>query len=628
VESPRKFELHLIGPLCLLGDNGADVTPRGAKSQGLLALIGSAPGLRRTRAFLQDKLWSDRGPEHGAASLRQSLAEIRRALGDSRDCLVTESGMVGLDPDRVRVVVEPGPGDWGPTGEASEFVEGLDVADPEFENWIRDQRLAFADRLEARPTPGTEPTRGHTTVQSASGIETLSASASDNARLPPRLRLRPSGNLAVLQTVRRCGFRRISDTEIERAGQGEAGRAARRRRATVAVLRPDVFCDDPRWRRFADALADDLITNLAGFGDIAVTARRSAYSVDPGADLTTAAGALGADYLIESSIAVEADHIRAQFQLIDGRTAAHACARRLDRPIADAAQSCDEMAATVANWIGGWGGAVLRAEHSRLCGDEADPRGAYDHYVLASAAERIRDPEHVAVGRWHAERSLGLNPDNARAWLLLFIILRRPSDLFGEITSAADVARANDALARAYAVDPHDPLVLAEICLFRARQGDIGGAITALDRAAEIGARQAEAVAVCASLYAMIADDMREARRLLVRAHELNPTPKEWCRFTVARVAYFSGDFAASAEAAGPDSKLLPLAVFRALALAMQDKRHDATRARRALEARFPRSGFEDYAARFPIVAPNARALYDEGVRRLWSHELAARPLA
>jgi TolB-like protein/tetratricopeptide (TPR) repeat protein len=607
--------------LCLLGDNGADVTPRGAKTQGLLALIGSAPGLRRTRAFLQDKLWSDRGPEQGAASLRQSLAEIRRALGDGRDCLVTEAGMVGLDPDRVRVVVEPGPGDWGPTGEASEFVEGLDVADPEFENWIRDQRLAFADRLEARPTLGTEPTRGHMTVQSASGIETLSASASDNARLPPRLRLRPSGNFAtVLQTVRGGGFRQISDIEIERA--------ARRRRVTVAVLRPDVFSDDPRWRRYADALADNLTTDLAGFGDIAVTARRSAYSVDSAAELTAVAGTLGADYLIESSIAVEADRIRAQFQLIDGRTAAHACARRLDRPIADAAQSCDEMAATVANWVGGWGGAILRAEHGRLGSDEVGLRGAYDHYVLASAAERIREPEHVAIARRHIERSLELDPDNARALLLLFIILRRPSDLFGEVTPDTDVKRANEALARAYVVDPHDPLVLAEVCLYRAREGDIGGAITALDRAAEIGARQAEAVAVCASLYAMVAGDMKEARHLLDRAHQLNPTPKEWCRFTVARVGYFSGNFAASAEAAGPQPKLLPLAVFGTLALAMQGKSQDAARALRALEARFPRSGFEDYAARFPIVAPNARALYDEGVRRLGSHKLAARPLA
>ena len=36
--------------------------------------------------------------------------------------------------------MEPEACDWGPLGETPEFAEGLDVADPEFEDWIRDQR--------------------------------------------------------------------------------------------------------------------------------------------------------------------------------------------------------------------------------------------------------------------------------------------------------------------------------------------------------------------------------------------------------------------------------------------------------------------------------------------------------
>ena len=196
-------------------------------------------------------------------------------------------------------------------------------------------------------------------------------------------------------------------------------------------------------------------------------------------------------------------------------------------------------------------------------------------------------------------------------------MLRRPFILFGEPVPDADEARARDALAQAYAVDPQDPLVLTEVSSFRARDGDIGGALVALERAAEIGAGQAETMAVCANLHATIAGDMAEARRLIDRAHRLNPTPKEWCRFTVARVAYFSGDFAACGDAAGPEPKLLPLAIFGTLALAMQGRAGDAARARRALEARFPKARFGDYAAAFPIVAPNARALYFEGVRRL-----------
>jgi TolB-like protein len=431
----------------------------------------------------------------------------------------------------------------------------------------------------------------------------LRAALGDDAKRP-----------SYIETVRGSGFRLFGDVALE---QMAPNRSTRRRRVTVAMLRPEVFSEDVSWRRFADAMADDLITNLASFGDIAVTARHSAYCVQPGADLSAAARALDIDYLIESSIAVEGDRLRAQFQLIDGQTTAHAWARRMDRPVGAGIELSDEIAATVANWIGGWRGAVLLAEHSRVRHLSSERLGAYDHYVLACAAERVRDPEHARLGLWDLQRSLELDPDNARAWLLLVIMLTRPFYLFGEVVSGADRARADEAMAQAYAVDPQDPLVLAEVCSFRAREGDMGGAITALERAAEIGAKQAETLAVCANLYAMVAGDTKEAQRLIERAHHLNPTPKEWCRFTVARVAYFSGDFATCNSAAGPDPKLLPLAIFGTLGLAMQGRLDEAAQARKAMAARFPKFRFEDYAAEFPIVARNACAHYDEGVQRL-----------
>jgi hypothetical protein len=339
--------------------------------------------------------------------------------------------------------------------------------------------------------------------------------------------------------------------------------------------------------------------------------------VNPGAKCGAVEDKFEADYLIKSSITFEDEGHRAWFQLIDGRTEANICARRLDRRIGAVARLGDEMATTTANWIGGWRGAIVLAEYSRARRIEADALTAFDHYVLACAAERVRDPEHLRLGLRQLECSLDLDPDNARVWLLLVVMLRRPFQLFGETVPDEDVKRADHAMAQAYMADPQDLLVLAEVCCFRAREGDVGGAMTALERAAEIGAAQAETAAVCANLYAMVAGDMNEAQRLIKRAHQLNPTPKEWCRFTAARVAYFSGYFAACSEAAGPEPSLLPLAIFGTLALAMQGRIVEAKRARRALEGRFRGFRFEDYAAEFPITAPDAQALYAEGMRRL-----------
>jgi tetratricopeptide (TPR) repeat protein len=129
--------LALWGPLSLRDERGRDVTPRARKAQGILALLGTSPNLRRSRAWLQDKLWSDRGQEQGAASLRQCLTELRLVLGPHVDCLKTDGGWVALDPAMVQVISEP-PGHL--VGEETEFLEGLDIRDPEFENWIRNQR--------------------------------------------------------------------------------------------------------------------------------------------------------------------------------------------------------------------------------------------------------------------------------------------------------------------------------------------------------------------------------------------------------------------------------------------------------------------------------------------------------
>lgn len=141
--------LHLAGPLRLVDDTGADRTPRGARARGVLALLGASPGHRRPRLWLQDKLWSEKEHEAGAANLRQCLSELRRDLGPWRDVLVSEPGFLALDHALVAVRLAASPGSWSFDGQPPQFAEGLDVADPEFDDWLRDQRSAFDERLDA-----------------------------------------------------------------------------------------------------------------------------------------------------------------------------------------------------------------------------------------------------------------------------------------------------------------------------------------------------------------------------------------------------------------------------------------------------------------------------------------------
>src|SRR5437762_3628570 len=160
-----ELRIAVIGAFRALANDGEDLTPRGRKARALLAILALTPTRRRSRPALQDKLWSDRGPEQGAASLRQTLTEIRRAFGERyRDCLVSDMRAVGLAQDQVAVDLDAADlADLALQVEPPQLLDDIDVADEEFEDWLRQQRGAFEQRLAAlkatvvAPAPLLEP---------------------------------------------------------------------------------------------------------------------------------------------------------------------------------------------------------------------------------------------------------------------------------------------------------------------------------------------------------------------------------------------------------------------------------------------------------------------------------------
>ncbi|SLN72737.1 hypothetical protein ROJ8625_03875 [Roseivivax jejudonensis] len=157
------IRVRLIGPLQVSDADGRDITPKGAKNQGLLALLALSPGMRRPRRWIEDKLWSGFAPEQASANLRQALAKLRSGFGDAADILSADRASVGLDAGRITVDLLEHEIDYEA---AHELLEGLDVRDSEFEDWLRAERSRFAARIEAaRPgAPGGLMMRCRTTV--------------------------------------------------------------------------------------------------------------------------------------------------------------------------------------------------------------------------------------------------------------------------------------------------------------------------------------------------------------------------------------------------------------------------------------------------------------------------------
>lgn len=133
--TPQPVRFSIRGLFQVTNSVGADITPRGRKSQGILALLLTSKELRRSRGFLKDKLWSDRGPDQAAASLRFGLTEIRKAFGEERFVIGSDRHAVWLEPKHCQI-------DRGEnhSGMTEDLFEGLDIRDPEFDTWLTSLR--------------------------------------------------------------------------------------------------------------------------------------------------------------------------------------------------------------------------------------------------------------------------------------------------------------------------------------------------------------------------------------------------------------------------------------------------------------------------------------------------------
>lgn len=165
-DSHAVFRIYLLGPFTLIDGRGQSLTPRSQKAQAILAMLALSARGTRSRVWLRDKLWSDRSEDQAAASLRQALLDIHRSLGPARSLLVADKNTVWLDMDRIWLDTEALLAAEHPAERITDqLLEGIDIRDPEFENWLTLERQNWyrridegriQDVLEPRPQPSRD----------------------------------------------------------------------------------------------------------------------------------------------------------------------------------------------------------------------------------------------------------------------------------------------------------------------------------------------------------------------------------------------------------------------------------------------------------------------------------------
>ncbi len=151
-----RLQVRLLGGFEARLDAGPELALKGRKTQALLAALALAPGVARSRDYLTGLLWSDRAEEQARGSLRQALAELRRALDGAepspldagRESVTLDAGAVDSDVATFeRLIAEGGPEALAGAAELyrGELLEGFGAADPAFEDWLAVERSRLAE---------------------------------------------------------------------------------------------------------------------------------------------------------------------------------------------------------------------------------------------------------------------------------------------------------------------------------------------------------------------------------------------------------------------------------------------------------------------------------------------------
>lgn len=242
---------------------------------------------------------------------------------------------------------------------------------------------------------------------------------------------------------------------------------------TVAVLPLTNMSGNADQEYFADGITEDIITELSRFKNLSVVARNTTFSYKgQSVNVAEVGRQLGADFVLEGSIRLADQHLRASVQLIDAQTGAHVFAEKFDREMADIFAVQDQIVEAIIGRLFFNLQEVAGVVRGRT---STTSISAYTSWLRAGAAWRNGDERGA---REHMHDAIRIDPTYAPALAslgLLYAYWR-----FSEPNAATDVELENECehfAARAIAADKTDPFILTSVAACFLLVGKIDDAI-------------------------------------------------------------------------------------------------------------------------------------------------------
>jgi adenylate cyclase len=226
-------------------------------------------------------------------------------------------------------------------------------------------------------------------------------------------------------------------------------------RLSIVVLPFENLSGDKEQDYFADGITDDLTTDLSHLPDSFVISRGTAFTYKgKPVDAKQIGKDLGVRYLLEGSVRRVGETITVNAQLISTETGAHVWADRFDGERGKLGELQVEVVSRLANSLGV---ELVKAEALRSTRERPGNPDATDLAMQAQVKWHLPDSKvtlNDAVTL--SERALALDPQNARALMVLAnALIDRVVDRWSD-DPAGDVARADKASDAALALQPDD----------------------------------------------------------------------------------------------------------------------------------------------------------------------------
>jgi len=225
---------------------------------------------------------------------------------------------------------------------------------------------------------------------------------------------------------------------------------------SIAVLPLKNLSSDPKQDYFADAMTDELITNLARIQSLRIISRTSVMEYkDAHKPLPQIAKELNVDAVVEGSVLPEADRVRITVQLIYASTDQHLWAESYERDLSNIFALQNEVASDITQKIKI---NLTPSEKGHLAKAETIRPDAYQAYLRGQELMKTQDLSSPEVRRAVEmfERAVNLDPNFAVAYSELS---RADSIMyyFQSDPTTERLAKAKAAVDRAFELQPGLP---------------------------------------------------------------------------------------------------------------------------------------------------------------------------